>query len=169
VLDDPYRLPLDDESVDVVVNSSCLERPETFWLLFLEMLRILKPSSLVYSMCLRTAASIATRGLLAFPSGQHEGARDLGKAQRLRPAAAGVVHGQEGRNRQLLDDWSDFVAVLVKDAAALLAGRRIIDKYESFDNGCVHGSDSLLRGQHYPETTRAYFSLLDKMPSEPPR
>ena len=48
VISDPYCLPQDDESVDVVVSSSCLEHSEFFWLSFNEMLRILKPSGLLY-------------------------------------------------------------------------------------------------------------------------
>jgi len=48
VLDDPYILPFDDNSVDVVVSSSCFEHSEMFWLLFLEISRILKPSGLFY-------------------------------------------------------------------------------------------------------------------------
>ncbi|MGH7462778.1 MAG: methyltransferase domain-containing protein, partial [Longimicrobiales bacterium] len=35
VLDDPYVLPLPDESADVVVCSSCFEHSEMFWLIFL--------------------------------------------------------------------------------------------------------------------------------------
>ena len=35
VLEDPYCLPFADNSVDVVVSSSCFEQAEFFWLLFL--------------------------------------------------------------------------------------------------------------------------------------
>ena len=48
VIDDPYKLPFDDESVDVLVASSCLEHSEMFWLVFLEMLRVLRPAGLLY-------------------------------------------------------------------------------------------------------------------------
>jgi ubiquinone/menaquinone biosynthesis C-methylase UbiE len=49
VLTDPYQFPLDSESVDIIVTSSCLEHSEMFWLVFLEMLRVLKPHGLLYS------------------------------------------------------------------------------------------------------------------------
>ena len=48
VLDDPYRLPFDAGSVDTVVSSSCFEHVEFFWLMFNEVLRVLKPNGLFY-------------------------------------------------------------------------------------------------------------------------
>jgi SAM-dependent methyltransferase len=48
VLDDPYRLPFADASVDVVVSSSCFEHIEFFWLMFNEALRVLAPGGLLY-------------------------------------------------------------------------------------------------------------------------
>src|SRR5258708_8610540 len=48
VLADPYSLPFENNSVDVAVSSSCFEHSEMFWVLFLEILRILKPSGLFY-------------------------------------------------------------------------------------------------------------------------
>ena len=48
VLDDPYRLPFADQSIDAVVSSSCFEHVEMFWLSFNEILRVLKPPGLFY-------------------------------------------------------------------------------------------------------------------------
>ncbi|MGV6396603.1 glycoside hydrolase family 99-like domain-containing protein [Pseudomonas caspiana] len=48
VIDDPYSLPFENESVDVIVCSSVFEHSDFFWLLYLECLRILKPSGLLY-------------------------------------------------------------------------------------------------------------------------
>lgn len=48
ILEDPYQLPFDDNSVDIVVSSSCFEHAEMFWLLFLEVIRILKPHGVFY-------------------------------------------------------------------------------------------------------------------------
>ena len=48
VLTDPYSYPFEDNSVDVVVSSSCFEHVEMFWLSFLEGMRILKPNGLFY-------------------------------------------------------------------------------------------------------------------------
>src|SRR5690348_10574351 len=48
ILEDPYRLPFADASAECVVSSSCFEHSEMFWVLFLEILRILKPEGLLY-------------------------------------------------------------------------------------------------------------------------
>ena len=46
MLTDPYHLPFESNSLDVVVSSSCFEHSEMFWLLFLEIMRVLKPEGL---------------------------------------------------------------------------------------------------------------------------
>lgn len=48
IIDDPYRLPIDDEFADIVVTSSCFEHSEFFWLSLLETIRILKKGGLLY-------------------------------------------------------------------------------------------------------------------------
>lgn len=47
VLEDPYRLPLADASVDVIVSGQAFEHVEFFWLAWLEMERVLKPGGLI--------------------------------------------------------------------------------------------------------------------------
>lgn len=48
ILQDPYKLPFDDHSIDIIVSSSCFEHSEFFWLSFVEMMRILRPGGLCY-------------------------------------------------------------------------------------------------------------------------
>lgn len=48
VLNDPYKWPLEDNSADYVVSSSCFEHAEFFWLLFLECARVCKPGGYIY-------------------------------------------------------------------------------------------------------------------------
>lgn len=48
VLDDPYSHPFESESVDAIMSSSVFEHSEMFWLTYLEILRVLKPSGLFY-------------------------------------------------------------------------------------------------------------------------
>lgn len=48
VLEDPYRYPLADASVDVVLSGQMLEHCEFFWLAFAEMMRVLKPDGLLF-------------------------------------------------------------------------------------------------------------------------
>lgn len=48
VLEDPYRLPFDDASVDIVLSGQMLEHCEFFWLAFAEMIRVLKPDGYLF-------------------------------------------------------------------------------------------------------------------------
>lgn len=48
VADDPYNLPCFDGYADAVVSSSTFEHADFFWLTFLEMVRICKPSGYIY-------------------------------------------------------------------------------------------------------------------------
>jgi hypothetical protein len=48
VLTDAYKYPLEDNSFDILVTSSCLEHSEMFWLSFLEGMRILKDDGIMY-------------------------------------------------------------------------------------------------------------------------
>lgn len=48
VLEDPYKYPFSDNTFDFLVTSSCFEHSEMFWISFLEGMRILKPSGVMY-------------------------------------------------------------------------------------------------------------------------
>ena len=48
VLEDPYKLPLPDASVDLVLSGQMLEHCEFFWLAFAEMARVVKPGGYVF-------------------------------------------------------------------------------------------------------------------------
>jgi SAM-dependent methyltransferase len=48
VLDDPYRFPLPDGSVDIVISGQALEHAEFFWRMFEEMVRVLRPEGFIF-------------------------------------------------------------------------------------------------------------------------
>lgn len=154
VLDDPYKLPFADGSVDVVVTNSCFEHSEFFWLLFLEIVRILKPHGLFY--------------LNAPSNGPFH--RYPVDCWRFYPDSARALVSWAKRNgydplllesftsRQDFDVFSDFVAVICKDRAQ--AGqyvRRIVDSTADFSNGSKAGSEALLQRCDYPEDQRGFW------------
>lgn len=47
VLDDPYRLPFENESIDVLISGQAFEHVEFFWKLFAEMCRVLRRDGLL--------------------------------------------------------------------------------------------------------------------------
>ena len=48
VLEDPYRLPFDDASMDLVLSGQMLEHCEFFWRAFDEMVRVLRPGGRIF-------------------------------------------------------------------------------------------------------------------------
>lgn len=48
VLTSPYRLPLPSASADIVISGQAFEHIEFFWLTWLEIARVLKPSGMVF-------------------------------------------------------------------------------------------------------------------------
>ena len=48
VLTDPYRIPLPDASIDLVLSGQMLEHSEFFWLAFQEMVRLLSPDGFLF-------------------------------------------------------------------------------------------------------------------------
>ncbi len=151
VLQDPYRLPFDDGSVDFVVSSSCFEHSEMFWLIFLEILRILKPSGLFY-------LNVPSNGRFhRHPVDCWRFYPDSGNAlvawARRNNYPTILLESFTGRQENL--EWNDYVAVFLKDATAISEfPDRILYQFRHFDNGYLHGSDSFLNGQEHPEDKR---------------
>ncbi|KCZ87958.1 glycosyltransferase [Hyphomonas johnsonii] len=48
VLDDPYQVPCEDTSFDLVLSGQMLEHSEYFWLAFAEMVRLVKPDGFIF-------------------------------------------------------------------------------------------------------------------------
>src|SRR5690606_16595120 len=136
VLNDPYHLPFADGSVDAVVSSSCFEHIEMFWLMFNEVLRVLKPKGLFY-------LNAPSNGEFhRYPVDCWRFYPDAGEAL----VRWGVRSGwqpallESFTTHQQRDIWNDFVAVFVKDAACVgQHPARMLDRLERYMNGRRHG------------------------------
>lgn len=144
VLQDPYRLPFADGSVDAVVSSSCFEHIELFWLMFIEVMRVLKPNGLFY--------------LNAPTNGDYH--RYPVDCWRFYPDAGGALVHWAQRNGfkpallesfvayQKRDIWNDFVAVFIRDeSCATEHPGRMLDQLEHYMNGKLYGGRAILRPQ----------------------
>ena len=141
ILDDPYVLPFEDGSIDVVVSSSCYEHAEFFWLSFLEVLRVMRPSGLFY-------LNVPSNGWFhRYPVDCWRFYPDSGIALQNwgRRNGYSVALLESFVGRQHLGSWNDFVAVFIKDGenADRYPGR-MQDSAKSFMNGRVDGSDEVL-------------------------
>ncbi len=141
VLDDPYVLPFEPESFDAVVSSSCFEHSPFFWVLFLEIMRVLKPAGLLY-------LNVPSNGLFhRYPVDCWRFYPDSGAAL----SEWGRRNGYRCRllesfvGRQAREPWNDFIAVFVKDEARRSAHPdRILSRYRDFYNGITDASDEVL-------------------------
>jgi SAM-dependent methyltransferase len=152
-LDDPYKFPFETSSVDVVVSSSCFEHSDMFWLLFLEIMRVLKPDGLFY-------LNVPSNGLF------HRYPIDC---WRFYPDC-GLALSRWGRRNfydcTLLESyispqnggiWNDFVAVFLKDVSykdKFLS--KMIDVKINFTNGMDGENKSVINFQSTPEDQKKY-------------
>lgn len=152
VLDDPYSLPFDTDSADVIISSSVFEHSEMFWLVFLEIMRVLKPSGLFY-------LNVPSNGFFhRYPVDCWRFYPDSGSALVTWARRNGMnpvllesfISGQDGGG-----NWNDFVGIYVKDAAyADRYPQRVTSSFDHFTNGLAHGDPEFSNYQMVPEDQR---------------
>jgi SAM-dependent methyltransferase len=151
VLDDPYEIPLTSDSVDVILCSSVLEHCELFWLLFLEMVRVIKPGGLIY-------INVPSNGKF------HRHPVDC---WRFYPESGKALETWAKRNdyditmlesfvgNQDKDIWNDFVAVFCKGSEHIEQYKnRIVDSTNDYTNGLLYGRDGFLNFDPEPQDAR---------------
>jgi SAM-dependent methyltransferase len=155
VITDPYRLPLADASVDIVVASSCFEHSQMFWLLFLEVLRVLKPAGLFY-------LNVPSNGPFhRYPVDCWRFYPDAGGAlvewarrNGYRPRLLESLVSARGIGEQP-DFWNDFVAVFLReDLHAERFADRILSRHPAYTNGLADGETEFRRHETRTEDHR---------------
>jgi SAM-dependent methyltransferase len=150
-LKDPYCLPFSDNSIDIVVSSSCFEHSEMFWILFMEVLRILKKTGIFY-------LNVPSNGLVhRYPVDCWRFYPESGYALVAWANRCGVQAAllESYISPQYDDIWSDFVAVFVKDIGSVEDHpNRMISTLTSFENGHVHGFEGTLNSTIATEDQR---------------
>jgi SAM-dependent methyltransferase len=147
VLTDPYVLPFEDECADIVLSSSCFEHSEFFWLVFLEVMRCLKPGGVFY-------LNVPSTGSFhRFPVDCWRFYPDSGQALVNWAKRHGMNPVELESYTQFGGGWEDYVAVFLKDAARLDGfPKRILDTKTDFENGKVHAGGKIRnyapRSQH---------------------
>lgn len=149
ILDDPYTLPLESESCDIVLSSSCFEHSEMFWVLYLEIMRILKPHGLFY-------LNVPSNGdfhrwpvdCWRFYPDSGRGLVTWAKRNGMNPALLESYTSAQGA----ADKWNDYVAVFLKDEGFVqdYPGRILHDK-QNITNGLVYGSNDFVKQSNMTE------------------
>jgi SAM-dependent methyltransferase len=139
VLTDPYKLPFDDASIDIVVSSSCFEHSEMFWLSYLEILRILKPTGLFY------LNAPSDGGVHKYPVDCWRFYPDSGQALVTWSKRNGLDPILLECYTQVGGGWQDYVAIFLKDQQHQnLFTDRILNHKKDFENGMLSGQDVVL-------------------------
>jgi SAM-dependent methyltransferase len=156
IIDDPYSLPFENESVDICTSSSVFEHSEMFWLLFLEILRILKPGGLFY-------LNVPSNGdFHRNPVDCWRFYPDAGKAmiswakrnQYTPCMLESFVSGQNG------DIWNDFVVIYLKNKNHIANfPARILHQKTDFMNGFVSGNDGVLNHSRFAEDNKKMIAI----------
>lgn len=149
VLKDPYKFPVDDSSVDVVISISVFEHTDFFWLTYLEILRILKPEGLFF---------------LNAPSNSkfHRHSSDNWRFYPDSILALEKWGVMNGYNPKVLehytnfengrDIWNDYVSVTIKDEKFKdKYTNRILNKKKNFTNGRTDKSNELINYKEMPQ------------------
>lgn len=141
ILNDPYSLPFETGSVDIVLSSSCFEHSEMFWVSFLEILRVLKPSGLFY-------LNVPSNGSFhRYPVDCWRFYPDSGKALETWANRNGIdaVLLESYTSAQEDSIWNDFVAIFLKDKACIDQYYwRILDDKTNITNGIIHGTNEMI-------------------------
>jgi SAM-dependent methyltransferase len=152
IVTDPYVLPFDDNSVDVVVSSSCFEHSEFFWLLFNDIMRALKPNGIFY-------LNVPSNGNFhRYPVDCWRFYPDSAQALCKWAARSGynpTVLESFTTDQTANDIWNDYIAVFLKDASHVSEyPDRMLHRISNYTNGMVFGSDAVLRFQEFSEDVR---------------
>jgi lipopolysaccharide biosynthesis protein/SAM-dependent methyltransferase len=146
LISDPYQLPFELDSIDAVVCSSVLEHSEFFWVLFIECLRILKPSGLLYINAPSNGKvhRYPIDGWRFYPDAGHslvKWAKNQGKSALLLESFIAPKLGpidEEGM-------WNDFVAVFLKNENFITSYQnRILDNEPKAFCGYSYGQNILV-------------------------
>jgi SAM-dependent methyltransferase len=146
-LKDPYRYPVPDNSVDFVVSSSVFEHVDFFWVAFVEMLRILKPSGVLYI----NAPSNGSYHRYPNDSWRFYPDSAMSLCRWGRQAGISNLHLLESFVGKPMEQmWKDNVMVFLKDASYVSCyPNRMITEQSFYENLHLDSSDEVINFQEW--------------------
>jgi SAM-dependent methyltransferase len=141
VLTDPYILPFGDNTFDYVISSSCFEHIDFFWLSYLEIMRVLKPSGVFYLNAPSNGDfhQYPIDSWRFFPDSAHS----LIKWGN-RNGYDSILLEQYTSNKDS-DIWADYVGVFLKDSSHINKyEQRVISDFHNYTNGSIFPHNTLI-------------------------
>lgn len=135
VIDDPYKLPFENDEFDVVLCSSVLEHSDFFWLLIIEMMRVLRPGGLLY-------INAPSNGYIhRYPVDSWRFYPDAGKSivswckkNNIEANLLESFLGSKLYENINYDAWVDFVCIISKGQPENFDGQRILNTINEYSN-----------------------------------
>ena len=149
VLDDPYKFPFEDKSVDVVISISVFEHTEFFWLTYLEILRVLKDDGLFFLNAPSNSKfhRHETDNWRFYPDSSLA-LKKWGERNNFEPQV--LEHYTNIENGR--DIWNDYVSITLKNKKfSSKYPDRILNSKKNFTNGRINNSEELINFQEIPQ------------------
>ena len=132
IMKDPYLIPLENNSVDIVVSSSSFEHIEFFWITFNEILRVLSKNGIFY------LNTVSNGSFHQYPRDYYRFYPDSGLALcnwgKKNDYQVCLLESFIGCQKK--DRWNDFVAVFQKSSKPKDSNHpTILEKINNFTNG----------------------------------
>jgi len=150
IMKDQYIIPLETNSIDVVISTSVFEHTEMFWLSFNEIMRVLKPNGLFY-------LNAPSNGPYhAWPFDCYRFYPDSASALAKWANISGyknVIMIESFTGMQDQDVWNDFVSIFIKDKNFIseYPNRIITSKKIDFYNGKLFNSEKIIKESIFTE------------------
>lgn len=162
VLQDPYKFPFSDESIDAVISISTFEHTEFFWLTYLEILRILKPDGLFFlNVPSNSKFHRHSSDNWRFYPDSSIALEKWGIKNNYSPKV--LEHYTNLENGR--DIWNDYVSITIKDKKFIdKYEKRILDFKKNFTNGRKNNFQGIINFQEMPQDQnnwgwKAYYKL----------
>lgn len=162
VVDDPYILPFEDNTIDVIVSTSCFEHCEFFWVLFLEISRVLKPGGLFY-------LNAPSNGRFhrypcdywRFYPDSGSALQNWAKRNNYDIVLLESFIGNQTKNSN--EKWNDYVAIFLKDKSYVdRYPKRIQTEFTDFTNGTLYNIPDIINFTPFPEDQKKYYEEVNK-------
>ena len=145
VQDDPYVIPFNNDTFDIVTATSVFEHSSMFWVLANEIFRVLKPNGLFY-------LNVPSNGPYhTYPLDCYRFYPDAGNGiveWGVRSGYKNLIVLESFIGNKKLDNWNDFVCIFLKDKNYLSEyNSRIIDSHKSYTFGKKYNNPNIFNAK----------------------